>query len=269
MPGSMSQDTSVHLGGAKPVEWMGTSRYEVLTQLGRGGMGVVYEAFDRDRRHFVALKTLLNFDPTALYRFKQEFRSIAGVVHTNLVQLYELVVPEDGKAFFTMELVRGPDFLRYVGVRSPPSSRAPAQAVVTVRRVGANRPTSPPHTSSGEHEAVERKRMAADEDRLRDALRQLVRAVNAVHTAGKVHRDIKPPNVLVTPEGRVVLLDFGVAIQLAGRGCRAAAEGENEMVGTAAYMAPEQALGEPTSAASDWYSVGVMLYEALVGQPPW
>jgi tetratricopeptide (TPR) repeat protein len=232
-------------------------------------MGVVYEAFDRDRRRLVALKTLLNFDPTALYRFKQEFRSVAGVLHTNLVQLHELVVSEDGKAFFTMELIRGVDFLHHVGARRRRTATAPVTAVDTVRHAGANRPIiSPQDAAFGEHDAVPRRRIEADEGRLRNALRQLARGVYAVHAAGKVHRDIKPSNVLVTPEGRVVLLDFGVATELAGRGRGAASEGNNELVGTAAYMAPEQAFGGPPSAASDWYSVGVMLYEALVGQPP-
>src|SRR5258708_34937589 len=74
------------------VDWNGTERYEVLRRIGEGGMGVVYEAFDRERCHAVALKRLLNFTPAALYRFKQEFRTLTDVVHPNLVRLHELVV---------------------------------------------------------------------------------------------------------------------------------------------------------------------------------
>src|SRR5580698_448871 len=86
-------------------DWKGTARYQVLRRIGEGGMGVVYEAFDRDRGQAVALKSLLYVTPAALYRFKQEFRTLTGVHHPNLVRLYELVVTEDDRAFFTMELV--------------------------------------------------------------------------------------------------------------------------------------------------------------------
>jgi eukaryotic-like serine/threonine-protein kinase len=106
-----------------------------------------------------------------------------------------------------------------------------------------------------------------DPARLRRALRQLVDGVSAVHAAGKLHRDVKPSNVLVTGEGRVVLLDFGVATQLVKRSATAPIP-SGEFVGSAAYMAPEQGDGATPVAASDWYSVGVMLYEALVGRPP-
>ena len=159
--------------------------------------------------------------------------------------------------FFTMELVRGTDFLRHVhrtgtaprvddsGVQSYPAKPASSPAPMLVR---------------------ERRTTPADVDRLLPALRQLAAGVQALHDAGKLHRDVKPSNVLVSTEGRVVLLDFGVATDLR-RVTQETADPE-QMVGTATYMAPEQALdGVPTTAA-DWYSVGVMLYEALVGVPP-
>ncbi|MGH7440452.1 MAG: serine/threonine-protein kinase PknK, partial [Polyangiaceae bacterium] len=207
-------------------------RYDIVKRIGQGGMGVVYEAFDRQRGERVALKTLRSFDSASLYLFKQEFRTLADVQHTNLVRFHELVASDLDNVFFTMELVKGTDFLAYV-------ERADAPAGVC----------------------------QADVDRLRAAVRQLAEGVHALHAARKVHRDIKPSNVLVTPEGRVVLLDFGVAAELSRSRAEVPA-GSGEMVGTAVYMAPEQASEDLQTPASDWYSVGVMLYEALVGQPP-
>ena len=96
----------------------------------------------------------------------------------------------------------------------------------------------------------------------REALRQLVDGLAALHAAGKLHRDVKPTNVLVTREGRVVILDFGLVQELAG-----GSPGEG-LAGTPAYLAPELLLGGAPTTASDWYSVGVMLYEALTGELP-
>ncbi len=239
------------------VDWKGTERFQVLRCIGRGGMGTVYEARDRERRQSVALKTVLHFDPASLYQFKQEFRTLSGVVHPNLVRLHELVMAEGDRVFFTMELVRGGDFLRHVhrtgtaprlddsGVQSYAARATPSAAPMLVR---------------------ERGHSPADVDRLLPALRQLVAGVLALHDAGKLHRDIKPSNVLVTTEGRVVLLDFGVATDL--RRMNGETADEKQVVGTATYMAPEQAFDDEPTTAADWYSVGVMLYEALVGVPP-
>jgi hypothetical protein len=253
--------------GPARVDWRGTARYEVRGCLGRGGMGVVYEAFDRERGQTVAIKTLLNYDPAGLYLFKQEFRTLADVHHTNLVHLYELVVPEDGQAFFSMELVRGGDFIQYLRGTCAPPAGVPRSDILSMRSAWDDgMPTGGDPVSSTVSAAPSRG-APPDPDRLRAALRQLAQGVHALHGAGKLHRDIKPSNVLVTPEGRVVLLDFGVATELSRR-AGAAAHGAGEVVGTAHYMAPEQAEDAPPTTASDWYSVGVILYEALVGRPP-
>jgi eukaryotic-like serine/threonine-protein kinase len=253
-----------------PLEWLGTSRYEVRGRIGAGGMGAVYKAFDHERGHLVAVKTLLRFTPAALYRFKQEFRTLADVVHPNLVHLYELVATDPDHVFFAMELVRGVDFLIH-GTGLDGASRAarthPSTSILATGapwtdadRTGPYDAAAPPPPPRPVAPSL------VDLKRLRPALKQLVAGVSALHAAGKLHRDIKPSNVLVTPEGRVVLLDFGVAADLS-RGLQEGA-GEREVVGTARYMAPEQAMNEAPTPASDWYSVGAMLYEVLVGRPP-
>ena len=90
--------------------WRGTTRYEVIRCIGRGGMGAVYEARDRELNRRVAVKTLLRLDPGSLYLFKQEFRTLAKLQHPNLVRLYDLVASEGEGVFFTMELVQGRPF---------------------------------------------------------------------------------------------------------------------------------------------------------------
>jgi serine/threonine protein kinase len=241
--------------------WKGTERYEIVGRLGRGGMGAVYEAFDRERGQRVALKTLLHFDSTGLYLFKQEFRTLADVRHENLVRLHELVAAEDGQVFFTMELVRGQDFIAYL--RNP----AAASGVMLAQRASDAPPRGDAEPPTRPAPAARRERCQVDVGRLRAALRQLGEGIQALHAARKVHRDIKPSNVLVTDEGRVVLLDFGAATELSQPRADVSA-GSGEVIGTACYMAPEQAGEDAAIPASDWYSVGVMLYEALVGRPP-
>src|SRR6266540_1754356 len=95
------------------LDFAGTARFEVRRQLGAGGMGIVYEAWDRERRLAVALKTLREIDPNSLYRLKNEFRALRGLQHPNLVTLGELV-EDEGHWFYTMELIQGVDFLAWV-----------------------------------------------------------------------------------------------------------------------------------------------------------
>ena len=156
-------------------------------------------------------------------------------------------------------------------ISSRTSSGSPSRARRTGRpsRAGrARRPSAPPSaTAPPPTPEPSLGKSPAHFERLRAALVQLVEGVQALHGAGKLHRDIKPSNVQVTPSGRVVLLDFGVATELPRSPDEAAAD-DPHIVGTPRYMAPEQGAGEAPTAACDWYSVGVVLYEALVGRPP-
>ncbi len=194
-------------------------RYEIRRALGSGGVGVVYEALDRESGAIVAIKTLRDVTPDALYRLKREFRLLQGLQHRGVCQPYELF-EHAGRWFITMECVQGEELLRHVG---------------------------------------------RDEQRLRSALAQLAEALCVLHEAGLVHRDLKPSNVLVAPDGRVVLLDFGFVEDTAPE---VTPQRSRSIVGTPIYMAPEQALAVDAGPAADWYSFGVVLYEALTGQFP-
>jgi hypothetical protein len=234
------------------IGFTGTSRFEVVRQLGAGGSGVVYEAVDRQQGSTVAIKSLRKLDARALLGFKKEFRALQDLHHPNLVTLGELL-QQEGHWFFTMELVRGTDFLTHVR-RGPLSSNPNSD---TVRADGERRPVGarPP--------APQERPLAFDELRLRSCLEQLAKGLAALHGAGKVHRDVKPSNVLVSHEGRVVLLDFGLIAD-----AETTATETGPLVCTFAYVAPEIALRRRACPESDWYSVGVMLYQALTGQLP-
>src|ERR1700712_2259227 len=200
-------------------------RYEQLDVIGEGAYGVVYKALDHATGEHLALKELRHVDATSLARFKLEFRTVQEVHHPNLVRLDQLF-EEDGTWLIAMELVPGEDLLAHV--------------------------------------YSDESALSFDELRLRAAFCQLADGLSALHSAGLLHRDLKPLNVRVTPAGRVVLLDFGLTAAL-----------DDELhsalvakLGTAAYMAPEQTLGQRIGPASDWYAFGVCLYEALTGFRP-
>ncbi len=219
-----------------------SERFEIRGRLGGGAFGEVFRAYDRQLKTIVALKVLHRVEPAALYHFKKEFRALVGVHHRNLVELYELLSAGD-RWFFTMELVEGRDLLGYAGLDATRSTLAMGIA-----------PSAEPAPDEGPLR------------RLRGALKQLASGLSALHQAGRLHRDIKPSNVKVTPEGRLVLLDFGMVKVLATPEADETSAGE--LIGTPAYMSPEQALGAPLTEASDWYAVGSVLFQALTGERP-
>lgn len=239
-------------------------------------MGAVFHALDHERHQEVALKFLKAIHPVALYRFKREFRAIADLVHPNLVTLYELHT--DGHQWcIAMELVDGArNFLEFVrpcpagqvlqdgsgGACWDSATRMDGGDEATF--VDARETLQPtPQPASSPQPWTGRRSAASGElrmERLLDALRQIVDGLSFLHQAGVIHCDIKPGNVLVDRSGRVQICDFGVVQPQASM--------LGHFIGTPAYASPEQLEGAPLSPASDYYGVGVMLYEALTGILP-
>jgi eukaryotic-like serine/threonine-protein kinase len=235
-------------------------RFALVRRLGEGGFGVVYEADDPRHRARVALKVLKSERLPSLARFKNEFRALADLTHPNLVRLYELST-EAETWYYAMELIDGGvTFLDYVRGQSRAQGQ---QATATM--------------TGGAMQSFVRRRAAlplvapVDSQKLRRASLDLAEAAHALHRARKLHCDLKPSNVLVTQDDeRVVVLDFGLVTDIDD------AEGSYDLEqstlrpirGTPGYMAPEQAARQGATEASDWYSVGAMIYEAMTGTLP-
>jgi tRNA A-37 threonylcarbamoyl transferase component Bud32 len=213
-------------GGKSPVMSMVENtlknRYELEKELGRGGMGVVYKARDKQLDRPVALKYLGSLvDESEEYRqrFQREARAAAQVTHPNILSIYDIGVDE-GSSYIAMEYIDGPNLNQYLKKKGRLSTR----------------------------EAV-------------NYILQACSALEAIHRAGIVHRDIKPDNILIANGGLVKLMDFGLA---KGYGQRLTAS--HVIMGTPCYMSPEQARGEDVDHRSDIYAMGLVLYELLLGE---
>lgn len=207
----------------------GNERFRLLGKLGEGAAGVVYRARDGEMGRDVALKTLPDLGPDQLFYLKQEFRALLDISHPNVVTFHELVA-DDAAAFFTMELIEGVGFDDYV--RGGTYGGGSVEPWEYLARAG----------------------------------QQLMQGLSALHSTGRIHRDVKASNVKVTTEGRAVLLDFDLSVQLARVAGRQSEV--DEVAGTVAYMAPEIAFGEEVGPAADVYSAGVMFFEALANRLP-
>jgi predicted ATPase len=233
--------------------------YSVVGVLGRGGMGVVYDAIHREHGTRVALKTLAHLSPEGVFRFKREFRQAADVVHPNLVTLHELGCDDD-LWFFTMDRIEGVDFIDWVRHTDSGSVSTDHQTRTVI--------SDPPTAVSGSEEADDSPQASSSLDeaalgRLRPALSQLLVGLQALHDSGLLHLDIKPSNVLIEDDGRLVILDFGLSRRVEEDEAPEAAG--RRVIGTPRWMSPEQHERGVLSPASDWYSVGLMLYRALTG----
>jgi serine/threonine protein kinase/Tol biopolymer transport system component len=211
------------------------SHYRIVEKLGAGGMGVVYKAEDSRLQRFVALKFVSHEfarDPDALNRFRREARAASALNHPNICTLYD-IAHDSGVDYLAMEYVEGKSLDKLITARRLPLAEGVGYAT------------------------------------------QIASALAAAHAAGIVHRDIKPGNVIVTPEGQIKILDFGLA-KLTQR-VLSSSHVETEklsvthagtILGTVAYMSPEQASGRETDHRSDIFSLGIVLYEMVSGRKP-
>jgi serine/threonine-protein kinase len=200
-------------------------QYQIVQQIGRGGMAAVYKGYQQTLERHVAIKILpreLSFDHSFVERFLREARAAARLVHPNIVTVHD-VCQVEGAYFIVMELVGGPslaDLLRRRGALSP----------AQVARI----------------------------------VSQTASALDYAHQRGFVHRDIKPANILLTADGAAKLTDFGIVKP--SEGTRLTQTGM--LLGTPAYMSPEQARGATIGKATDIYSLAVVTYEMLSGRVP-
>ncbi|MBL8765781.1 MAG: serine/threonine protein kinase [Planctomycetes bacterium] len=248
-----------HVPGKLP-EQIGGHRLKKM--LGGGGMGVVYLAQDEKLGREVALKMIrpeLDYFPGARARFRREIETIARLQHPGIVPIY--AVGEDGGVpYFTMERVHGCtldralDALRVPG--TPCDTGADLQRAIASKTDDHESPLEPGYVFGGSFE----------EAALR-IVRQVAEALEHAHRRGVLHRDVKPSNIMVTPEGRAMLLDFGLAV--GEENARLTRSGTR--VGSLSYMPVEQAEGDmaAVTARSDVYSLGVSLYELLTRDVPY
>jgi len=221
--------------------------YELGDAIGRGGMGLFYEATQTSLHRPVALKMIIDSEaasPVALRRFTLEAEAAAKLDHPNIVPIYE-VGEHDGQPFLSMKLVSGENLRTRI---------AKGDCCLAPKDQGTNRTQL-------------RERGIA----ITRLLATVARAVHHAHEHGVLHRDLKPANIIVDRNGQPHLTDFGLAKLMdaeAGQGAGSAITISGTALGTPSYMSPEQATGTRLSRASDIYSLGAMLYEMLAGQPP-
>jgi serine/threonine protein kinase/Flp pilus assembly protein TadD len=240
--------------------------FRILGELGRGGMGVVYEAEQVSLGRRVALKVLplaATLDPRRLHRFHNEARAAACLHHTHIVPVFA-VGSAHGVHFYAMQLIEGQTLAAVIRDLRHQTEGAKAEA-----KAGPNAPASPEATTSAPVAGLSTEGGVHHRDYVRAAARLGVQAAEALdyaHQLGVVHRDIKPGNLMLDARGQLWVTDFGLAHF---RQAEAGVTLTGDLVGTLRYMSPEQALGRRTviDHRTDVYSLGATLYELLTLQP--
>ena len=257
--------------------------FEIGRELGRGGMGVVYEARQVSLNRTVALKVLsggLGLTAKAVQRFRREAEAAAKLHHTNIVPVYA-TGEENGVHYYAMELIDGPSLdqvvrqrrLALTGTTTQPTgsyhgNSDPAQLAKTgpyVESSATSNTGTALSTSSGLNSSM-LDSGSGYFDTVARMIAEVADGLEYAHQQGVIHRDIKPSNLLLAPAGRLSINDFGLALCLEQPGMTTT----GEFVGTPAYMSPEQiAAGRtPLDHRTDIYSLGATLYELLTLQPP-
>ena len=203
-------------------------QYQIVDEIGRGGMGAVYKAWQPALQRYVAIKVLTSRlgDREVVERFQREASIAANLSHPNIVTIYD-IARQDGTLYIAMEYVDGRSLSEVISHEGP----LPLERLVRI-------------------------------------LRQVAEALDYAHRLHFVHRDIKPANILITGEDRAIVTDFGIAKALEGSGATAQLTAAGTILGTPAYMSPEQIQGQPVDYRSDLYSLGVVCFEMLGGRPP-
>jgi serine/threonine protein kinase/tetratricopeptide (TPR) repeat protein len=253
---------------AEPAQRFGP--YTTSTKIGQGGMGVVYRARRDGSASDVALKTVRVMHRRNLAGIRAEIKVLASLRHQGIVRVEDFGV-ENGAPWFAMELLQGQTLKQFVAAAwGAGSESGDEQNTATFVSTGSADFNHQERSVSGPAGTSYRRPLCAG-GRLPEVLaivRDLCQALSHLHGIGLLHGDLKPSNVFVCSNGRVVLLDFGLVGRSLGTLGRESIEGAGAMGGTMSYSAPERLKGDFADARADLFSVGVLLYEALTGRLP-